>query len=396
MRTASLLPLLCCGCFLLPKGTPPPAPGPAAPSAAGVWELSDGTTLDISGHPQDFWGVAARPPGAQPPRVLLSAIAYDGRELSLVVLAPDGPETLLAKVSAGGALEGRLANKPIRGQRKSDVPSRALQALDLEPVGRGVLSTGAGESFTALAPGGREIFFSRHDESWGHHALHTARLGDDGKWGQVSVLKISGRGWNDREPALSPDGKELWFSSNRSPDGLGEPGKTQQLWVSDRIPQGGWAEPHRLEAPVNSGADDSGPSLTADGTLYFSSRRPGGLGQADLYRARRNGKGYDAPENLGPNVNGKGDESGPFVSPDERVLVFVSRERPESEGGDDLYVSHREGAGWGKARHLGAPVNSFANDYGPSLSPDGKWLYFTSHRRGNGDLYRVEAGILSP
>ena len=79
------------------------------------------------------------------------------------------------------------------------------------------------------------------------------------------------------------------------------------------------------------------------------------------------------------------------MSPDGRWMILVVTEHPQGLGGDDLFLSEFKNGVWSALRHLPAPINSAEYEYGPSVSPDGKWLYFTSHRSGgNGDVYRVE------
>ena len=96
---------------------------------------------------------------------------------------------------------------------------------------------------------------------------------------------------------------------------------------------------------------------------------------------------YEAPENLGDSINSEGAEIEPWIAPDERYLIFSAAGRPDSIGGYDLYVSERGANGtWGRARLVGAGVNSAALDFNPSVSPDGRWLYFSSTRPYTGAL----------
>lgn len=84
----------------------------------------------------------------------------------------------------------------------------------------------------------------------------------------------------------------------------------------------------------------------ADGSLYFSSNRPGGQGQTDIWRAQRLADGsFDEPVNLGPPVNSEHSEGDTYVAPDESWLVVTSR-RP---GGRHLFFSRRTGASWDEA-----------------------------------------------
>src|SRR5262249_6588392 len=136
------------------------------------------------------------------------------------------------------------------------------------------------------------------------------------------------------------------------------------------------------------GAADAYASLAADGTLYWSSTRAGGRGSWDLYRARPAADGYGEPQNLTA-LNGEGSDIQPCVAPDTRFLFFVSTGRPDALQGDgapyprpDLYISFREGDGWSKPLRLPPPVNTTASESSPALSPDGRFLFFSSDRSG--------------
>jgi hypothetical protein len=102
---------------------------------------------------------------------------------------------------------------------------------------------------------------------------------------------------------------------------------------------------------------------------------------------------FSAPEKLPPEVSA-GLETNVNVTADESLMIVSRDDAPDSFGGDDLYASRRVDGAWQTMRHLEAPINSKEYDYGPLVSPNGKWLLFTSHRTGNGDIYRVSIGEL--
>ena len=81
-----------------------------------------------------------------------------------------------------------------------------------------------------------------------------------------------------------------------------------------------------------------------------------------------------------------------WVDAKESVLLFESSGRDEglSEAGD-LYESHRTGAAWGPPLHLPPPINSRASELCPRLSPDGRYLFFSSNRRGSLDVWQIDA-----
>jgi hypothetical protein len=143
--------------------------------------------------------------------------------------------------------------------------------------------------------------------------------------------------------------------------------------------------------------------VVADGSLYFTSDRAGGLGGRDVYRAQRLADGsFAEPVNLGSPVNSEGGEGDTFVAPDESYLIVTSR-RPGGIGRGDLYVSfRREGGGWGEPIHLGDGINTDQTEFCPMVTPDGKYLFFTRRWGANweeataADVFWVDASVLEP
>lgn len=262
----------------------------------------------------------------------------------------------------------------------------------------GVVSTpDSGEAFGTLTPNGREFYFTKHQNFARHHIMVTRFA--LGQWTLPELVPISGT-YNDREPRLSLDGKRLYFSSNR-PITAADTARRRDLdlWYSDRQSNGQWSTPRHIEG-VSSDANDFSPVVTASGTLYFISNRAGAIGAVDkphnVWRARAVdvAKGvWATPENVGPAVNA-GFETNVFVTPDESLMLVSRDGAPDGLGGDDLYVSRKVNGEWQQLRHLPAPINSKEYEYGPAISADGRWLFFTSHRTGNGDIYRISAAAL--
>ncbi len=206
---------------------------------------------------------------------------------------------------------------------------------------------------------------------------------ENGRWIAPKPLPFSGGPYRDGDPFLSPDGNQLFFWSSRPI--AGQPRQGLSLWVADRAPKG-WSAPRPLSANINR-ADSSPvfPSVTADGTLYFTDRRPDSLGARDIYRARKTPDGYAEPENLGPPVSSEHDEWDAYVAPDESFIVFASA-RPAGAGRPSLYVSARTDEGWTTPRDIGPAIGGLATCC-PAVSPDGQYLFFS----GMGGIYR--AGI---
>jgi Tol biopolymer transport system component len=214
----------------------------------------------------------------------------------------------------------------------------------------------------------------------------------DGRWSAPEVLPFSGT-YLDFPARFDPSGKRMLFASSRPlPDGVRG---FVRIWEVERAGNS-WGEPRPLPPPVNApGVTWNGdPSVTRDGTLYFSSDRDGS-GAVHIYRSRFTGGHYAEPEKLGTEVNSPWNEAQPFVSPDETILVFnatgeggpPNHHRAEELGGGgkpyprgDLYVSVGKNGAWTPARHLGHGINTEFEESFPCLSADGKTLFFSSER----------------
>lgn len=287
------------------------------------------------------------------------------------------------------------------GLAGSTPADRDGQPGDIALFGPGTISTPERyESFGSISRDGTEFYFTTHRQDFGGHKIMVSGL-SNGKWSEPQVLRFSGSS-NDREPRLSPDGQRLYFSSNR-PAVAGQPQGKLDLFMSERDAKTHqWGPAQRLEGSVNTEVHEFCPVVVTDGTLYFISARPGGIKGSEpteiynVWRARaldRSGLRFTEPENLGPAIN-TGLETNVYVTPDGRTMLLSRDGAPDSLGGDDLYMTTFSGGRWEPVRHLPAPINTEKYEYGPSLSPDGRWLFFTSARAGTADIYRAPATIL--
>nr|QEO74678.1 hypothetical protein [uncultured bacterium] len=255
---------------------------------------------------------------------------------------------------------------------------QAMQGAIREPAifGEGVISTRDYESSITFARDGNTAYFVKSTPDLNFRVIVVSRL-EQGKWSTPEVVSFSGQ-YSDTDPCLSPDGKKLFFASRRPITGTA-PKADFDLWVVE-MTNTGWGEPRHLNAPVNSDSQETSPSATADGTLYFSSNRDGGKGAADLYRAKPGDRDYSTPENLGDMINSPAPEIQVFTSADEHILIFAAAGRRDGMGSVDLYLSQRTGDAWSKPVNLGNKINSSGVDSAPRISPDGKYFFWTSTR----------------
>jgi hypothetical protein len=240
----------------------------------------------------------------------------------------------------------------------------------------------------AMSPDEQEVFFTVR-KAPGQWDIHQS-LRRGGTWQPSTVAPFSGV-YSDSEPTLSPDGKRLFFSSNR-PRQAGTQPADYDIWVVER--QGaGWSAPFWLPEPVNGPGHQWRASQSLAGTLYYSSQ--------GLWRMAFNGdsplppvKLFD-PQKPGALVGGHA-----FVAPDESYLLTAWMDGPGGRGGFDIYVSFRDKQGnWGPSINLGDEVNTAAEEDFPSLSPRGRDLFFFRYMKGedgeSGDIYRIDARILN-
>jgi Tol biopolymer transport system component len=257
--------------------------------------------------------------------------------------------------------------------------SNPAQTKDAEPAsrkpvmfGRGVISTAEYDFGGCFTPDGKSFYFARTVPVGRAGAIYVSHF-VQGKWRAPEVVEFSGQ-YIDYDPFVAADGNRLYFDSNRPVDG--RPKRDFDIWYVDKTSTG-WSAPQRLDAPINTSGQEFYPSIAADGTLYFSSTRPGGKGGMDLYRSRLIDGKYSEPETLGVAINTASTEVDSIIAPDQSFIVFASN-RADSLGDLDLYLSRKEQGVWTPAKNLGPPINSIAKEYCPGLSQDGKYLLFTS------------------
>ncbi len=141
-----------------------------------------------------------------------------------------------------------------------------------------------------------------------------------------------------------------------------------------------WQRPVPLTGNVNTATNEGSPSFTADGqTLFYAaSDRDDSRGKSDIYRAVLEGMEWRAGENLGVPVNSDAWDSHPSVSADGKVLYFVS-DRDGGLGGLDIWMTYKDEQGyWRVPVNLGAPVNTAKDEVSPFIASDGATLYFAS------------------
>ncbi len=185
-------------------------------------------------------------------------------------------------------------------------------------------------------------------------------------------------------PSLTIDGKKMIFTRRIKDD--------EDFYQSELI-DGTWRNATALKGRINTNYNEGAQNISQDGEwlIFTGCNYPEGEGSCDLYIAKKakNGSWNDA-ENLGDIVNTDAWESSPSLSPDKRYLYFSSN-RIGGYGGKDIWVSERNNQNkWGRPVNLGPTINTKGDEASPFIHADNESLYFSSDGLpgyGNTDLF---------
>jgi dipeptidyl aminopeptidase/acylaminoacyl peptidase len=241
----------------------------------------------------------------------------------------------------------------------------------VEMIGEGTISTSQDEFGAMPDKDWSTLYFARSVPAHYHYVIVSHN--QKGKWSTPAVLPFSGE-YRDSDPVISADGKTLYFVSDRPAPGL-EPNRFH-AWAADRAGKG-WTNLRVLQGAVNDKGNTEFISFAANGDLYFTSDRNGK--SFDVYCSRMVTGKYQPAENLGEAINDGRYTIEAFIAPDESYLLMGSFAR-DSLGNSDLYISYNHAGVWSKPLNLGRPINGRARDYSPRISPDGKYMIFSSER----------------
>lgn len=178
-------------------------------------------------------------------------------------------------------------------------------------------------------------------------------------------------------PVLTADQQQLIFTRRLGGGGNDD----EDLVVSRKTPNGRWSEPQSISPNINSQLNEGTCTISADGRklIFTSCIGRQGFGSCDLYESIRVGDQWAKPRNLGPNVNSSEWESQPSLSADGRTLYFVS-DRRGGLGRRDIWISHLDDAGqWTRAKNLGKPINTPYDEISPFIHVNNRVLYFASN-----------------
>ncbi|MCU0459401.1 MAG: OmpA family protein [Bacteroidales bacterium] len=261
--------------------------------------------------------------------------------------------------------------------------------FETEPVSAGdSVNTALDEYWPSVTGDGLQLIFTREVKRAAGYGrdfnrdrqedFYISRWVKDGFWGTArnagAPLNTAG---NEGAQSISSDGRSMFFTACDRNDGQGRCDIYFSSFDGNR-----WSPGVNLGQPVNTAYWESQPSISPNGRmLFFVSNRPGGMGGMDIWYSNQGSDGrWGRPLNPGKIINTAGDEFSPFIYFNGKTLYFSSNGR-ESFGGHDIYVTtmNRDST-WTTPENLGPPVNTPADETGLVIESSGRRAYFSSLR----------------
>ncbi len=240
----------------------------------------------------------------------------------------------------------------------------------------GIISNAYNEVCISFSKDAKEMFYSIAGKP---HGVIFYLKEKNGIWTFPEVAPFSGN--YSSEFLITPDGNRILLSTGAPLDEKGPPKSAWGLWVA-HYENGVWCKASPLTSPLNSSEYSVvSPSLSTNGDLYFcSADYPGIIGGADILMSKQTNGVFEDIEVMNDSINTEYWEIDPFIASDGSFLIFSSN-RPDGYGKFDLYISFRKKDGtWTLAKNMGNIINSKNQEVHPSISLDGKYLFFCSNR----------------
>jgi len=240
---------------------------------------------------------------------------------------------------------------------------------------------------STFSPDGKEFFYAVNVGQ--KPEIHVIKFENNAWTKPALLLGHEQYGYND--PFLSPDGKRLFFISDRAVDGKSAK-KDIDIWYVERT-KSGWSEPVNSGRGINTDKNEYYISFTKNGTMYFSSNGGTSTETDKNYDVRSSefaaGK-FQPSKKLNSAINTEYYEADVFISPDESYIIYCS-ERPGGKGQGDLYISFKNNSkAWEPAKILDLGISTEAYEFCPFVTGDGKYFFFSR----DGEIFWISAEIL--
>jgi ankyrin repeat protein len=310
----------------------------------------------------------------------------DGKSAYNIAAEKNNTEIMTAIRNLGGNT-GPQQFPVLKGEYLGQIPPGETPLI----FAPGIVSTAAHEFSSCFSPDGKEFYFTRRNpENFRRSVMFCKKAG--GAWTEPAVAPFSGQ--DAFEPFVTPDNRRLYFQSGREMSGA-----LQMFTLFVERSDSGWGQVTDPGEPFNP-MKTMHISATAGNTLYTTDISAGmaartsagtvGSGHECLGVLRLVNGRYEKLEKLGPPLDKFPRSMHPWISPDERYILF-SVVDPSPDGRSSLYFSQKKKEGtWDEPRQVPLAISAAQ----PFVTPDGRYLFFTSMQSGTGNLYWVSARIL--
>lgn len=246
----------------------------------------------------------------------------------------------------------------------------------------GFVSNGFHEHSITFSADGSEAFYTMSDNKYSQYII-VHLISENNIWQKPEIATFSGQ-YSDMCPFFSPFDDKLYFTSNRDyiEDSLVI--NDLNIWYSERI-NGQWSQAIKMGSKINTNKKEGLMSIASNGNAYFQARYEDNW---DIYISTFKDGHYQIPEKINSNINTEYNDCAPYISPDESFLLFHSN-RKGGYGINDIYVSFKSKEGdWQDPINLGEKINTNASEFNPSVTPDGKYLFYSSYSPLDTELFK--------
>lgn len=253
-----------------------------------------------------------------------------------------------------------------------------------EPVlfAPGIVSNGRNHSSVAISPDGKELYWSGVERK-----IRFTKL-EEGRWTKPEVLSFCKEDLYEYDnPFITPDGKKMFFTSFR-PGAVSQNKET--IWYAERS-QSGWSDPKPISPEVNETPLHWSISVSNSGILYFqfqdaSGKSPGGIG--DIYYSKLVNGVFTKPVSIGSAINTPATETCPHIAPDESYIVFTRFDETNVKN-TGIFISYRDKSGHWLSAVMAEGGTKEKGGLSPRISPDGKYLFYV-----NGGMWWMPADFI--
>lgn len=263
-----------------------------------------------------------------------------------------------------------------------------------DPINLGEnINSDADEYLPALTVDGSTLIFTRSkiEQGYRNEDFYLSYHNTDSWEPSENIGEPINTEQNEGAQCITADGKTIYFTACSRIDTYGRCDIYESQFINEK-----WTKPVNLGPQVNSESWESQPAISSDGRqLFFVSNRTGGFGKKDIWVSYKNAKGkWTQAQNLGKEINTPKDDISPFLHWDNQTLYFSSKGYV-GMGGFDIYMSRLNLQGvWSKVKNIGYPINSPSDENSLIVAKDGRTAYFASSYFNNGrsdlDLYTFD------